>query len=194
MIGRRLAIGGAIGTGVVGTATLAAAALRGKPTVLHLQPLRPVALKAADTMTRVSPVKAAPAFSFVDDKGVRRTLADYAGKGIVLNFWATWCAPCVAELPSLVELSKGGAADGFVVLPLSIDHGGAAVVGPWLARHGADSLPVLLDPGQQAAVTLGLRGVPTTFVIDRAGQIRGLMEGEADWSTPAARTAVRSLI
>lgn len=190
LIGRRGLVAGGL---LAGGATVAAALLIGKrpPEILHLT--EPAGtLHGMSAMVRVTPVSAAPAITFADATGAARTLEDYRGKGVVLNIWATWCGPCVTEMPSLVALSR--AADGFVVLPLSIDHGGAAVVGPWLQRHGAAALPVLIDDKQAAMTALGVRGVPTTFVIDRAGNFRGRLEGGADWSTPEARRVVGELV
>ena len=187
LIGRRGLVAGGVGLGV---ATVAAVALVGKPQPEVLRPSAPERLRGMDAMVRTS--KPAPAIEFSDAAGASHTLADYRGKGVVLNLWATWCGPCVAEMPSLLALSR--AAQGFAVLPLSIDHGGAAVVGPWLAQHGASDLPVLLDSKQAAVAAFGARGVPTTFVIDRAGMLRGTLEGGADWSTPAAQAAVRALL
>lgn len=195
LIGRRWILAGAVGAGTVAVATVAAATLGGKraaPPVVILDPT-PVSLSGMAALVRVTPVKAAPAIGFVDAGGHAKTLADYRGRGVVLNLWATWCGPCVAEMPSLVALARHAAANGFVVLPVSIDHNGATTVVPWLAKHGAADLPVLLDPDSAAAGMLGIRGVPTTFVIDPTGNIRGLLEGGADWSTDAALATVREL-
>ncbi len=190
LIGRRGLVAGGL---VAGGATLAAALLIGKrqPEIVHLTEPTAEPLRGMAAMVRMPP-QPAPAIAFVDATGIARTLDSYRGKGVVLNVWATWCGPCVAEMPSLVALSRS--ADGFVVLPLSIDRGGAAVVGPWLRRHDAAALPVLIDDKQAAMTALGVRGVPTTFVIDRAGRLRGSLEGGADWSTPDARATVLGLI
>ena len=190
LIGRRGLVAGGM---VAGSATVAAALLIGKRPreIVHLGAPTAEPLRGMAAMVRMTP-KPAPAVAFVDATGAARTLASYRGQGVVLNVWATWCGPCVAEMPSLVALSRR--AEGFVVLPLSIDHGGAAVVGPWLQRHDATALPVLIDDRQAAMVALGVRGVPTTFVIDRAGDLRGMLEGGADWSTPDARATVLGLI
>ncbi len=134
-----------------------------------------------------------PPFTWQDAAGGAHTLAELAGRGVVLNFWATWCAPCVAELPSLAKFAQAAAADGIAVLALSVDRGGAATVTRYFAAHGIGGLAVLLDPMSVAAQALGMRGVPTTLVVDREGRERARLEGATDWSTATALAAVRKL-
>ena len=113
---------------------------------------------------------------FTAGDGTTRTLADYSGRVVVLNLWATWCVPCVREMPALDDLAKFGAKDGIVVLPVSSDRGGAAVVQRFYTDQGIKNLPVLLDPGSRMAHGLGVNGIPTTFLIDRngfAGRVAG---------------------
>ena len=150
-------------------------------------------LRDIGAMQALPAPRALPPFTWRDAAGGTHALAELAGHGVVLNLWATWCAPCVAELPSLATFARAAAADGIVVLPLSIDRGGAATVARYFAAHGIGGLPVLLDPMGAAADLLGTRGVPTTLVIDRAGRERARLEGGTDWSTPAALAAVRKL-
>lgn len=130
-------------------------------------------------------------FSAAD--GTARTLADYAGKAVVLNLWATWCVPCVREMPALDDLAKMVAGDGIVVLPVSSDHGGAAAVQRFYAEHGIENLPILLDPMSAMAHALNVRGIPTTFLIDKNGNELGWLEGSADWSAPDTLTVVRKI-
>jgi len=134
-----------------------------------------------------------PNFEFRLPDGTIRSLADYPGKGIVLNLWATWCAPCVAELPSLDALAAAVRTANAVVLPLSSDRGGAGAVERWYAAHGIKNLPVLLDPTGAAARTLGARGIPTTLLIDAKGQERARLEGGADWSSAQSIAMVKKL-
>lgn len=134
-----------------------------------------------------------PDFQFRLPDGTVKTLADYAGRGIVLNLWATWCAPCVAEMPSLDALAAAVRPSGAVVLPLSSDRGGAAAVERWYAAHDIKNLPVLLDPTGAAARTLNARGIPTTLLIDGKGRERGRLEGGADWADPKAVAMVKAL-
>ncbi len=134
-----------------------------------------------------------PAFVFRAADGAERTLADFAGQGVVLNFWATWCVPCVAEMPALDALARVGAQERIAVLPLSSDRGGAASVERFYKEKGIATLPVLLDARGDAARAFGVRGIPTTVIIDRAGQDRGRLEGAVDWSSPAVLVALRAV-
>jgi len=139
------------------------------------------------------PPVAAPDIAFVSADGTPHRLAEFSGHGMVINLWATWCAPCVAEMPALSALSKALAPDDIAVLPLSSDRGGAAAVAMFYHEHGITALPVLLDPKGAAAHAWHARGIPTSVIIDRKGRERARLEGSADWSTPAAAAMVRRL-
>ncbi len=136
---------------------------------------------------------AVPELRFSTADGTVRTLADYAGQGVVLNLWATWCVPCVAEMPALDALARLVAGDGVAVLALSSDRGGAPPVERFYRDKGIRTLPVLLDSQGDAARALGARGIPTTLLIDRAGKERGRLEGAADWSSAEFVAAVRRM-
>ncbi len=135
-------------------------------------------MQALSSITRVVPPGALPDLGFAGLDGGRVTLSSFRGKPVVLNFWATWCTPCVAELPDLDRL----AASGVVVLAASTDRAGAAVVAPFLARHGISHAEVVLDRGSEATHAAGVVGFPTTLIIDGQGRLRGRLEGPADWS------------
>jgi thiol-disulfide isomerase/thioredoxin len=135
-----------------------------------------------------------PAFTFLDAEGRERTPADFTGQGLVLNLWATWCAPCVAEMPALAKLAAALAGERIAVMPLSSDRGGKPVVEAFYQRVGLSGLGVWLDPRGAAARALGARGLPTTVIVDRTGQERARLEGDAAWDTPAMMEAVRRLI
>jgi thiol-disulfide isomerase/thioredoxin len=113
---------------------------------------------------------------------------------MVVNLWATWCAPCVAELPALSALSHALAPQDIAVLPLSSDNGGAKAVLAFFEAHKISGLPVLLDPRGAAAEAWDASGIPTTVIIDRKGMERARLEGAADWSAPAAAELVRRLV
>ncbi len=134
-----------------------------------------------------------PAFSFTLADGTPRTIADYAGKRLVLNLWATWCIPCIAEMPALAKLAHDQAGE-LLVLPLSSDRQGAKVVPAWFAEHHIEGLPVLLDPKGAASRTLGARGLPTTLLIGADGREHARLEGAVAWTEPASITRLRALL
>lgn len=132
-----------------------------------------------------------PPFGFTLADGTARSLADYAGQGVVLNLWATWCAPCVAEMPALDELARQVGSDRIAVLALSSDRGGAAAVERFYRKVGVRDLAILLDPGAAAARAVGARGLPTTLLLDRSGAERARLEGAADWASADALALIR---
>ncbi len=137
---------------------------------------------------------ALPPFSFADADGRTIDSAQPRGHGVVLNLWATWCVPCVAELPALDSLARTLAPSGIQVLTVSLDHGGAAMVKPFYAAHGIRSLPVLLDPHSAILAALGLEGIPTTLVIDKTGKEVARVQGSVNWADPAAAIAITKAI
>lgn len=113
-----------------------------------------------------------------------RTVAlnQFRGQIVVLNFWATWCEPCVEEMPSLVEMQRRMRAKGVTVVAVSIDENESAYRS-FLKQHGVDLLTVR-DPGQKTPALYGTRGWPETFVIDRNGVMRRKFIGAVDWTEP----------
>ena len=167
--------------------TLAAGLTARKPHAQELQDL-------AAGLTPTNPPVAAPDIVFIAADGTQHHVSEFLGHGMVVNLWATWCVPCVAEMPSLAALSKTLAPDDIAVLPLSSDHGGAAAVQAFYQQHGIAGLPVLLDPHGAAAHACNARGIPTSLVIDTKGRERARLEGSADWSTASAAKIVRKLV
>ncbi len=139
-------------------------------------------------------VQALPAFTFTDGEGAERSVADFAGQGLLLNFWATWCPPCVAEMPALDRLHAMLKAEGFSVLALSSDRGGRAQVAPFYARVELRHLGIWLDPRGAAGRLLGVRGLPTSIIVDRQGQEVARLQGAAEWDAPEMVAAIRDLI
>ena len=128
--------------------------------------------------------KPIPAVSFDDDQGRPRSLADFRGKVVLLNIWATWCPPCRREMPSLDRLqSKLGGPD-FEVAALSIDRAGIEVVRRFYAEIGIRNLAIYIDSSGKASRELGTVGVPSTLLIDREGRELGRLAGAAEWDAP----------
>ena len=162
-----------------------------------LPPRKPHARALPDLATALQPTNppaAPPEGIFTDADGGSHRLGDFRGRGMVVNFWATWCQPCIAEMPSLEALSKSLAPFDIAVLPLSSDRGGASVVRAWFAEHEVTGLPVLLDPRGELGRAWKGRGIPSTYIIGRDGRERARLEGPADWSAPEAALLVRRLV
>jgi thiol-disulfide isomerase/thioredoxin len=140
------------------------------------------------------PPKPLPAFSWKDADGKSHAMAEYAGQGVLLNCWATWCVPCVTEMPALNAAAPKYAAEKIVVLPLSSDHGGVPAVQAYFKAHDITNLPVLLDPDGAVEHALEMRGIPTTLIIDRQGKERARFEGAADWASDAVMAKVKALV
>jgi len=140
----------------------------------------------------VKPPRTPPEFTFTAADGAVHRLAEFQGRGMVVNLWATWCVPCVAELPSLDALSGELAPHDIAVLPLASDRGGASIVERFYREHHIARLPVLLDPKGAAAQAWGVNGIPTTYVINKDGLEVARLEGGANWS--GAADLIRSLV
>jgi thiol-disulfide isomerase/thioredoxin len=121
---------------------------------------------------------------FEDAAGKPVGLADFRGKVVLLNIWATWCVPCRKEMSTLDRLqAKLGGAD-FAVVPLSIDRNGMSAIEPFYREIGIAHLGKYLDTGNEAAGRLHVLGVPTTLLIDREGRELGRLVGPAEWGSP----------
>lgn len=127
-----------------------------------------------------------PELAFEDGEGRPRTLQDFRGRTVLLNVWATWCAPCREEMPSLDRLQRSLGGPGFEVVALSIDAGGAADVRRFYKEIGIRSLGIYVDRGMRAAGKLATPGVPTTLLVDPQGRELGRHAGPAKWDDPEA--------
>jgi thiol-disulfide isomerase/thioredoxin len=139
----------------------------------------------------LEPPQPAPAISFTDAQGHSLSLADFRGRVVLLNFWATWCVPCVEEMPSLDNLQAKLGNDDFIVVAISTDRQGLSIVQPFLDKLGIRNLAIYLDPPHAAQRAFGIRGIPTTIVIDREGRERGRLEGMTRWDSSEALTLIR---
>ncbi len=146
--------------------TVAAAALVGGGLLLAgVMGFRTLRGNGASAGTDVSRV------AFLDAEGTRHTVAEYQGKVVLVDVWATWCPPCRKSLPEVAELQKAG-GDRYVVLPISVDSRGWDDVTPFLAKNPQLGLRAYVPEGQGGLEPLGeIRGIPTTFVIDRQGRV-----------------------
>jgi thiol-disulfide isomerase/thioredoxin len=138
--------------------------------------------------------KPVPELTFLDAEGNEVALADFRGEVVVLNLWATWCAPCRREMPSLDRLQAQYGDDGLEVVALSLDRGDVGKVRDFFAELGIASLAVYQDPQARAGRELGAPGLPTTIVIDRAGQEVGRLLGPAEWDSEEALTVIKALL
>ena len=150
----------------------------------------------------VVPKTAVPDVSFLDDRGARRRLSEFRGKALAVNIWATWCAPCVREMPALERLQEDLGGSTFEVIAISIDEDGATSVRPFLSAMGIDDLAIYLDPALQTVFTKAdkprsdafpLYGLPMTVFVDRGGNQVGYLIGAADWDAEEARSFIKHL-
>ena len=127
-----------------------------------------------------------PDLQFADESGSVRTLDDYRGKYVVVNVWATWCAPCREELPTLDALQRSLGGPAFEAITLSTDTGRRPAVERLFAELSITDLEELIDDTGSAMRDLGVYALPTTVLIDRNGREIGRKIGPADWDSPAA--------
>jgi thiol-disulfide isomerase/thioredoxin len=125
----------------------------------------------------------APELAFTSRDGTPLRLADFRGRVVLVNLWATWCGPCVREMPSLDRL-QAQFGDRLLVLAISEDRGGAHVVDPFLEKLALAHLAIFLDASSAAQQAFKVRGLPTSFLINRDGRILGSLEGGAEWDAP----------
>lgn len=135
----------------------------------------------------------APEFILPAMDGPPVRLSDQRGKVVLLNFWATWCPPCRAEMSSIEKLYQAYRERGLVILAISNDVSGRTVVEPFVRERGL-TFPILLNPDGDVFIQYGVRGLPTSYVLDRSGRIVSGEIGARDWSGDAAREAVERLL
>ena len=135
----------------------------------------------------------APDFTLPGIEGRMVSLSDYRGKVVLVNFWATWCPPCVAEMPSMQKLHQRLKGDSFEILAVSIDTQGIGAVAPFMEKHGL-TFPVLIDTEGLTKTAYNTTGVPESFIIDRQGLLVKKIVGPLDWASPEALAFFRELM
>jgi len=130
----------------------------------------------------------------VDETGAAFTMADLREGPVLVNFWATWCAPCIAELPALSRAAAALADDGVTVLLVSIDRGGAGKAAPFLATHGVSGARLGFDPKAKLSREMGVRGLPTTLLLAAGQSVAWRFVGPFEWDEPAMLEMIRGLL
>ena len=125
-----------------------------------------------------------PDLLFVDHKGVQHDLKEYRGRYILLNVWASWCGPCVREMPSFNGLRNKFDFRALELVALDEDHNGIVAVKSFYNLYNLKNLPTSIDTSGQAPSLLHVHGLPTTIFIDPHGFEIGRIEGDADWDAP----------
>ena len=132
-----------------------------------------------------------PEVKFQDASGRERTLADWRGKVVLLNLWATWCLPCRKEMPALDRLQREMASDQFEVVAVSVDRTGLAGARKFLDEAKVEKLTLYADGTARMATTLRAAGLPATLLIDRQGREIGRLLGPAEWDSEDAKRLIR---
>jgi thiol-disulfide isomerase/thioredoxin len=133
-----------------------------------------------------------PEIAFLDGDGQSRSLKDWRGKVVLLNLWATWCAPCRKEMPDLDRLNKELGGARFEVVALAVDRAGAAGAKRFLDQIKVESLKLYVDPTARAGAILRAVGMPTTILLDAEGREIGRLVGPAEWGGADAKRLIEA--
>ena len=129
----------------------------------------------------------------LEDNGGTGTLEDHRGKWVLLNFWATWCAPCRKEMPMLSELQSEFGGDTFEVLTLATGRNSTPGIKTFFDEINVKNLPRHQDPKQAVASQMGIFGLPITVIIDPEGQEIARLRGDAEWNSDSAKAIIAEL-
>jgi thiol-disulfide isomerase/thioredoxin len=138
--------------------------------------------------------EAIPEFKFEDATGAAKTLADFKGRVVLLNLWATWCAPCKKEMPALDRLQKELGSDTFEVVALSVDRQGAVASKKFLDETKATNLKLYVESTSKSIGLLKAPGLPTTLLIDKEGREIGRLAGPAEWDSADAKRLIAFVV
>jgi thiol-disulfide isomerase/thioredoxin len=162
--------------------------------VLYVMPSGPVhAPQSISALAPTRPAVSVPDVAFTDGVGKRHLLSEFRGRYVLLNMWATWCAPCVKELPALEHLQEGAGSANFIVVPVNVGRSDALETAKFLTTHGAGKLSVNVDTTLALMRTLHVYGLPVTVLIDPKGRQIARADGPADWDAPDAIAYFKAL-
>jgi thiol-disulfide isomerase/thioredoxin len=194
------ALWGAAAMGVAAVVYIIAQSTAKPPTKTEVATSAPVATApethdVAKKLEHATDGVAAPAYAFFDGKGKKVTVADFKGKIVVLNLWATWCAPCKIEMPMLAKLAQAYAGKPVAVVAISIDK-------PDVLNEAkafiAQQAPLAFYNDPEAKLPWALKppanGMPTTIILGKDGLERGRISGQADWDAPSAKAVIDKLL
>jgi thiol-disulfide isomerase/thioredoxin len=142
-------------------------------------------------LVRAESPKSIADFTFSDGDGAERKLSDFRGKVVLVNLWATWCAPCKIEMPGLNNLQAQLGGSDFTVLPISLDLGGPDKPRRFLEANELGSLGLYQSASTKLIQQLGAPGLPFTMLIDREGREIARLAGPAEWDSPEAIAIIR---
>jgi thiol-disulfide isomerase/thioredoxin len=131
-----------------------------------------------------------PEIRFLDGSGAQRSLKEWHGKVVLLNLWATWCAPCRKEMPALERLQAALGSDQFEVVALSVDRAGLDGAKKFLDQINVRSLKLYADPAARIGSQLKIAGLPATLLLDREGREIGRLTGPAEWDSAEAKRLI----
>jgi len=168
--------------GALTVVAVAALALLGAPVI---------GAKAPQVLTPVPGRPTAPDFDLKDPGGTSVRLADFRGKPLIVNFWATWCPPCREEMPSMQRAHAAVSKDGIGLIAINVGED-ADTVAQFLASAQVE-FPLPMDETSKVVMSYPVRGLPTTFVVDPDGRLAYVATGEREWDDPALLDLVRAL-
>lgn len=158
--------------------------------------LAPILTNAEESIAKFiheKPIEVAD-INFYDSQQNIHSLNDYKGKVVLVNFWATWCAPCVEEMPSLSQLKNASKGRDVDIIPISLDYKGVPAVQKFYKQQGIENLEAYIDEKNVAFKSLGLRALPTTLIIDRSGHEVARVYGSIDWNSRAVKDYIFSIV
>ena len=138
--------------------------------------------------------KAVPAVYFATADGDQKQLSDFQGKVVLLNFWATWCAPCRIEMPMLSKLQTEFGGKNFEVVTIATGRNAPGALKRFFDKAGIENLPRHRDIKQQLARKMAILGLPITVILNRQGKEIARLRGDADWSSDSAKSIISALI